>query len=354
MRLGTTAGVVIDNKVWFSNIKANGLFCIDTKTYMTNFVAHFPLEDKYKGMLHKRCFECDKKLFFLPARADYLHIFSIYDSEFKSIKFEREDQKEAIIDAVQIDNIVYVFLNSRKIKLLMIDMKSENIVEVKEFEDAVYNLFDEIVDISFFRCSLDGKKILFSLSASDILCIWDTETKSLSSNKIKIGNSFFYLPMSREEDIVTQLYGSEVFFLKSGNVYQIPVENGSELINVEHTGYSRIIEFNGKVLLLPSFSNGIWVLDDEKFKLIYRFENDCKNDYKFFDCVNVGEELWLLPMDVGEVFRLDSELKIKGKFLIESDEVYDKAFCECLFEENSIVREEGEAKLATFLNYLKM
>jgi len=75
-QMRTIAGKVVDDKLYFSEMQFNGLFCLDLKTYKCSFVTMFlnvPLNNK---MSHRKCVQFGDWLYFLPERINLIHAYN--------------------------------------------------------------------------------------------------------------------------------------------------------------------------------------------------------------------------------------------------------------------------------------
>ena len=75
-KLCMIAGKVINDKLYFSEMQFNGLFCLDLKTNKCSFVTMFLNVTFNKKMSHRKCVQFGDWLYFLPERINLIHAYN--------------------------------------------------------------------------------------------------------------------------------------------------------------------------------------------------------------------------------------------------------------------------------------
>lgn len=83
--IASDAGVIIDDVMWISNRNYNGLYCWKMDEDCAKFMGEFPLENKNEWRLHSSAVLSDKKIYFLPDRSNYIHIYDMDQNVFDTI-----------------------------------------------------------------------------------------------------------------------------------------------------------------------------------------------------------------------------------------------------------------------------
>lgn len=83
--IASDAAVIIDGVMWISNRNYNGLYCWKIEEKSATFMGEFPLENRNEWRLHSSAVYCDKKIFFLPDRSRYIHVYDTEQKAFDTI-----------------------------------------------------------------------------------------------------------------------------------------------------------------------------------------------------------------------------------------------------------------------------
>lgn len=297
-------GAYLDGFVWFSNFHSNGLFRINVISKRLEFVDFFPGESIDSFFLHKRCFAYNGKLIFLPAQSKNIIVYDVLSKMFDAIPLGIEIEGEAIIDAVRINSNIIMFPKKSKCTPLVFDINLQSIKIEKEFADLLDMYVDADMTSKFFRvCENDGC-IYMPLKDTDLIGEWNIKTGKFvvnhtNCNKIinilvKDKKCYFSL---REE------YGLMALDFESGEIkkYDCDVKN-----NKNANVYGCLSIWGNYIIASPGYGEHIHIFDDG---LVFDFKMPKKesDDYYFFRNINVGEDIWFLPMGINAIYVLSKD-----------------------------------------------
>ena len=144
-------------------------------------------------------------------------------------------------------------------------------------------------------------------------------------------------------------YGLKDIDLMSKKIETIDVNregNGNSL-------YGCIINKEESIICAPSFGAYIHEFNNGILSREIALSKEIRDIYKFFKALNVGEELWFLPMGIDDLFVIDENGELKSFPLMMEESSLDKYKRELMknsMRNNIIGRECEEQDLSTFMS----
>lgn len=181
------ASIEIDNKKYVSNIRYNGLFCIDSRLNKITFLGRFPgYDDNFMG-LHSIVKHIGNKLVFFPELGKSVHTFSLTDNTFESYEIDLWEKTEKKCVCGVMDDAEYIYIFPKYCKLPVIKLSKVNFTmeSINVLDDVYKNLSDDDVLTMNFQC--DSENGYFSIYNNNLLCEVDNEGRVFahSVNDIK-------------------------------------------------------------------------------------------------------------------------------------------------------------------------
>lgn len=173
-----TLGMCLSHdKLWYSPMAFNGLFCADIYTGKTGLISEFnAFDEKFNGLKFSYVLPIGEYLYFCPYEADCICEFSLID---RNMKFYHSDYISAphVSNAICIQDKLYMFCN-KQLQIIVFDIATKEISAIKNVyfierfakgsyvkKDVAYN------DASFFIA--DEQKIIKLNIPSQEVCDYD-------------------------------------------------------------------------------------------------------------------------------------------------------------------------------------
>lgn len=123
--LYTEAFALDGQKVWYSVMPYNMLYCLDLETSENRFVDVFP--ENYCGhvRLHCRAIKKKNKIYFIPDSGGYIHVLYLHTGTIKAIEIEAAESDIRFLDAVEHDGKIFMFCNGDKLRIYCFDTEEE-------------------------------------------------------------------------------------------------------------------------------------------------------------------------------------------------------------------------------------
>lgn len=340
--------VVIDDEMWFSNINFNGLFKINIKSYITEFVAHFPNEKINQKLLHTNCFEYKGQIVFVPARGKFVHFYNVNSGEFTSIcVFEKEVSNDAVKfcnGAIRDGNFLYIVLKTGE--MISVNLETKEVVEVKTFKEQCQKYVLSYENFMFLNAVVFEEKMFFALNLKDKILVWDIKNKNLSAIEIGINNissmyegkDFFWITSNDDEYIYSCNKANYKITKYDADIYERRFEGKF---------YNNIIEVGEDVYAIPAQVEYILKLNhqNEKFEKAFDypqgffFVEDFKTKWaKFRDYSIINNKIYLHPFTGNQMLIFGAGTDVIGKNISVDDEVIQSV-------ENKIYKQEMKGKI---------
>lgn len=260
---------VIGNKVYYSSLNSNALYCYDINTGKNEFQCFFPEENLDIRHLHSAVAQANHKLYFAPMNGKCI---SIYDTVSQNIK--------AVNITCKVGNISskYYGICTYKNMIYMIPSRAEYIVKINSDTDEITFHNEWLKDIDFHK----------------------REYMPAVKNGAFIHNEKLYMPYLRKNLLITvALTGFSTNVVKIGD--------GS-------TGFTDAIfdcDCEKKLWLLVNGNYKLmeYSLDSKEYKEIYLCDSEKKCDYPFIKMLNFGKKIIFVPYQADEFIIFDKSSK---------------------------------------------
>ena len=347
--MGIGDGAACNGYFWFSNVNANGLFRIDITSKKIEFVNFFPNVSADSYFLHKRCFEYHNRLFFIPALSRRIDIYDIWKNEFSSIPFENDIAGEAILDAIPINQILYIFPRNRNCEPIMLNMETFEIRSVEGFADEINKYASKDNPEKFYRtCEYDGK-IVFPISETDIIAVWNPNDDSFQTIHTRFNNIINVVAYDKHLYFtIREEYGLSILDLESSEIESISIKRPTSGKSL----YGCILIKDDSIVCAPSFGEYIHGYMGKSMSFEIKLDDSIAEYYKFFKAQVVKDDIWFLPMGIEELYVLDSERLIHHYSLLLDDigqKKYKAKLLEKRIESREVLMENDEYTLNCYL-----
>ncbi len=348
--LNTYSGVVYENKLWFSNKDFNGLFRQDILNGKIEFVQLFPDESVDICHAHKEVIRVGKRLFFIPAYANNIHVYNIETEGFTTIPIEKKSDVYCAGAVLLRDNI-YIFTYSGE--LFILNVSSLRIVDDEEFARNCKANSSGSEEFVLCRVSEYNNTVYFAFYGKNIIGSYNLESYSFSTYHTGVEDLFMCYVHDDKCWITTK--GTDEIFrfdLNNGESRLIYSKSG---IKSEKVIYNRIFSYNGSTWFIPAYSGkAISISDSGEYTIYDDFEILKSDVVNFFGGVEVGDELWLLPFSHNDIFMINGRGFISTGFSFEFNDEKSKALIMSKYWGNSsVIRENDGADLKDYLSFVK-
>lgn len=335
-RLCIYSAVEYKNKIWCSNNVFNGLYNVDLKTGIVEYVSDFPSDDKYSSSsLHKNVHILGDRLVFVPAYSDYITVYDIDSESFRTIRVEGRGKKEYASSSVMIGHNIWIMplYFSGELICFNIDTLEMEIVScfMEQCKDIVGS--DAFSNEDFFvtRCSIYENKLCFAFCGTDIVGLWDCKNRELSTYITKVDNLFAAVCVDNQIWLWSNS-GNEIgVFDISNMVYEKWMIRDIEE-NRSNRTINNIISYENRVLLVPAFSNNIYIsnADDREFYPIKGKNGEAifktQERPNGFGHIIVEENLYFLPfiaeeggVKIGKDFSAEHFCFVTNDYILRRD-----------------------------------
>lgn len=341
-------GTICNGFLWFSNTESNGLYRINIISKVTEFVDYFPDGEFGEYFMHKRCFSYGKRLVFVPSYARNISIYDVEKKEFHTIEFDNDIDGEAVLDAIQMEEKIYIFPRNAVCKPVRIDMNNLETHRMEGLDIQIDKYVEHDNPEKFYRTCENGGNIFFPLTGTDVVARWNPQNgefeafhtgwKRIINLLVKDEKCFFTV---REE------YGLRTYDFKTGEIGRI------ECNRINDSGenmYGCLICVRGIIMAAPSFGTYLHGFKDGEVVFEYCFDKSIRKQYKFFKCVDTGSETWFLPMGIEDMYILRSNGKVERAPMIFDEKT--KEYMRDSFIQNSIVYEGNSIGFREFLSFI--
>ena len=353
MNIAMADGVFLNNHIYFSNVPSNGLFRINVNTKKMEIIGFFQDERIEAGFLHKRCFAYGDKIFFLPAYSRSIDIYDASTGEFLKITFENEVEGEAVLDAVKVESDIYIFPRNARCVPIKLNMETMDFSEVPGFDTWIDDYVPHDDPEKFYRVTYNDGRIYFAIRGTDLVAEWNLITNDFNTYKTALNNIInVYVSGNTLYFSLREKYGLGKLDLKNGNVKYMECAD-KNIYNANM--YGCVFKLNDGVGLAPAYGKYIHCFDENGCIWEYKTDDEIEGDYKFYRYAQVGDDIWLLPLVINEIYILRKDYKIHKMTLSMSDEimsVYKKALLKERMMDKPLISEDADCKLEDFVGYI--
>lgn len=322
-----------NNKIWFSNLRFNGIFSINLDDFSLKLERIIPFLDICSYVPYVFCLGSGSKLFFFPNNCSEIMIFDMEIDAIQRIPISPMDGSNIFTTGgiICVNKQFWIFPKNIEQGIYMLDIENIRLNRSSQFD----KLFKDIKMIDTVL-ELSEAKSAFLVNN----CIWEI---AINSKKIIYRKSF-----DSNLEILTMRYDGIsywVLFKNSTDVYQWNrTRNETTIYNLSGTAqewigrrripYSNIIFFQGKIVLLGYGLKYVMKVDKEKqlickaidypagFRFLHNiFYNSGWAAFSNFDIR--GNKVWIYPLIGNMLLIYDIENNaIEGKKLTVTSQEY--------------------------------
>lgn len=327
MNASFCAGVIVEDKLYYSENNFNSLCCIDLLSGKVKIISDFPEEKSYQDWLHRKALTYKEKIIFLPEKAHYIHVYDLNNHKFEMLPLKRvRDQYSLFCDGFVEDGLLWLFPRILEQPILVIDIEHKQIVDeifvLQEIKaDPQNELFTKLIKIgqyvylvtlldnkivkfdiaqrSMEYFSFEGEKFYSVFSANNDIWIggcnqqylyqWESETNILTKHKVDDLNSdigSFVVAYSKKDGIyLVSTYGRKIYRLGANSHELIMMDDPVLDSYTDH--FLNYDIWREQIVLFPQVGASVEVLSGR---------SSLKLELDFSDCITCVEEKYLESM----------------------------------------------------------
>ena len=347
-----------NGKLWFSNNKFNGLFCMNLNNMEVRFVSYFPEEKHGRWAMHKKCLVYKDKLIFVPAFGNHIHVYNILNGEISAYQIDEDTSEQSVdrvSDAIISDGYVYLLPMNYNGELKRFNVDTGTLENIPEFMSQVRNVASDEKKYLLARADVDSKGcICFALWDSNILCSYDMSRRKLSTRKCGVDHIFSAHTIDDRSFLLTNS-GDSVYEIYSSGSVKIILGSGTTREKDERI-YNRVIKFGDEIIVLPAFDDCVYAIKNDRLTEIAKLDLISSESLKvssFETCV-VDNDLWILPFETSSCVVIGQDLSEKLRISFELvDKKARRSILQDIFSESNeagIVYESKDWGLGDFLS----
>lgn len=261
----TFIGKVVENKFYFSERNFNGLFCFDLLTKECEFIDYFIGESKAAMLIHKVCVFYKGKLFFMPERSRFIHIYDIRTGIQSCIDLGNETGY-CIYDYVVDNNFLYYF-QIKPVSVVQIDMENNTMKTDDNFPKWYNSMFGNTEYSLSGRLAYLNGKVYIPTSNANLIIEWDIrnnegnvyETDISNLVNICIGKDGFWITDIDTYNVYLWNPNSETFVYDCGEL----IEDKNIPSYFDKIVYNHVIELEKHIIIVLRWLGYILIRDNE-------------------------------------------------------------------------------------------
>lgn len=177
---------ISNEKIIFSAVEMNGLFCRKRNESAAKFIAQFPGENQFQSNLHSQVIEYEGKLYFIPLNGKGVSFYDLNSMAIKTIPYEGDRVIEVIKAFLINTDILLLPLNS-KTPFLIFHIKNNTYERLQYIENEISKVIKrEEIWIDTFSAITEKEVLYFVLPGTDILVRCDLNDHNVEV--IKLGD----------------------------------------------------------------------------------------------------------------------------------------------------------------------
>lgn len=286
----SNAACKVGDWIYVSSMFSNAMYKYNTLNGVTEFIGYFPDEEKNVWRMHGKAQLVGNKIYFLPDRSSYVHIFDFQENNVYSVDLQEEDRC-TIENSLLVDNHIYFLIRNSMPKIgvlntinnvvekIMLPVEALELKYASDFILVNYVIYfvsktrNVIMEFDIKTRKFQLNNVIFSekkgfgtiaygrgvfyVSAENSILIWDRKNKA--KQILKLPHEFGI--KIKKDDRVLQLKGFEDVF----NNYQKP--------------FTFSVACNDKILIFPMLANMIIEIDlNDNSLLQYRIIDEQENE----------------------------------------------------------------------------
>ncbi len=348
MKLSFSAGIISNNKLYFSDNFSNALMMLDMKSQTMHFISSFPEENKTE-LLHKKAFEHSGKIFFVPFQGTNVHIYSPIDNRIDVLKIPKQvNERYAIADAAVVGNLIVIFPGNLSQPIITVNMDDLSVDSLGIIEHEYLNKRDRKSQ-AFKNISVKDNYVYSAILKSNYIVKLDVV--NLHFELIETGVDNLATIMVADSGIWLSSQDDGVYLLDEGNDSLSFVSINSER---KHNCPYLIIQYRNKVIAISTKGGDVFSYNENNNTFekagnsLVRLSEKIAfgNIYEGYDLCDEG--IVLFPLANDEPWLLSSAGVI-GQVHYQVDDDNQRKYKNNLFLHN-IVKEGMDCGLSDYLN----
>lgn len=253
------AGAIVQDIIYFSHIRFNGLFKLNINTLECSFVREFCKCEAGIEELHTAGFVYGNWVGFLPGRGNMIHLYNYVTEEMRSIKLNRYKNAGRMVCAAYVyKQKLYViphFLAPQEFELPFLEIELESFTVSERWD--INQAFKKKVNVV-------GELCILSTAYYDN-CIWFVIHKTSKIGRVNLRNDEIDVFDAGIGDLSCISVTSEHIWLSQlgGTIFEWDSKRGiineysNEVGRIRGRAVSRVIETSNEIIAVPAFSKCI-------------------------------------------------------------------------------------------------
>ena len=285
-------GVKIDEYIYASAFKFNGLIKIGINEGETECILRFPKSDLLIQNQHSRAYKYNGKIYFCQALGNYIHIYDYKLNNIEYCEINRQNYKGEYYGLLYKDNII---LSPKMVggDLLCFNIKNRKISILLKWDD-IKNYIDRNSTCLFLRVTIANNKLYLPVYNTSYIFVLNLNTLGFEKLDIQLNN---LLGVFGGKDNLFFLVNDKSLVYKwnllTNNIKECKSEETLEKENL----YTFAINLDDKQYFFPSYSKAIISVEQaDNIRCLLRLDNtDEKLLYSepFYD----ENKIWALPFE---------------------------------------------------------
>lgn len=343
----TTLDINLESKyAWFSNSSFNSICKLNLETFNTEIVSVFDNRECSERDIHVKVLRKENRLFFIPKHFECIDVYDV-DSQLQEHLYCPNDMKMDVYNAFMIDDKIYIIPYLSTDNSIIYDLKKNAFEknnklseEIKKYKgvisyDSVAEKSGELWIVPFrssklIRYNVKNEKIkTYDLDFSDLCSVKAGEYIAISKDRLSEISLFDV----KKEKIVKTIspeglfkdffsyglfaplyFGDKIYYLSKKKTEliidkqeYIEVPLGEFYGDLRPRPYVRMIEYNDKIVFVPSALGELLVLNTKEMTvMVKKWKCNVLRDYKY-DLNKLTKELLCKKiLNEGQVLDLDN------------------------------------------------
>lgn len=365
-KINVEAICFIDNKIWYSSMRKNGLYCYDCISGKNELIALFQDELPYTYRLHCRAIYINERVYFIPDNAKKISVYEPVTNKIMYIENVILSENRYSTAAIY-DNLIYMFPRKLSSKIMILNTNDNSFSDLelpveleKDIFAAEYVREDNTL---FFACWNSGRIYSIDLSSKQqnvISLEMDSSGFScilMEQNELWVASHDRISCYSRTEDsfVIKKNINFECVFRhrnENGNIQYI---NNSSVIKSERIYPFQIGYMDRNSIYFFSRNAKEDIVIDRKEYSIRKYCIDEEENMSIEENRNINEEIHYLAHSEGSKLFLTS-LLTKNNYLFDCGNpkkivLKEGKFDDIIFrEKGAVICEEEITDLSVFID----
>lgn len=332
LRIGR-GGVLVNNTIWCSELKQNGLYKIDLNLKRVEYISEFPF-DKLSYTPYKDPILDNQRLYFIPIGQDDLLIYNMLNGEMEKVNIKnRKDERYGV--GVMTDENVFLFPSRWNERIAIVKKNSKKVIYQYDLLKDIEKFLGEKIDSLFWNSYVYKGNIYLPMRERSVLVEYNCITRKYV---------FYWIDQTEDQGIINcEGRGHQLYLLDNmGGVYVFDVnkKDAKKVFTMKDGTLCPYVSLhlfkNDEIWLIPYTKNEIVIYSIKtKVKMIqnivvegYRicdneYSISVRNRYKFSKVFRQDDILWLYPNATNLLIRVDMNTREQQGFpvLLPQDRV---------------------------------